>query len=351
MLRKVALRIACLLLLSCSVTALARMPRADITVALDGSGDFTSIQAAIDSVRDNRKKQTVIYIRNGIYDVEKLIVPERKRNITLFGEGRSTTIIRYHVHDCQCEEAVNGKCPPEAVRLWQDDVIRTSATLTILGEGFRAENLTVENSAGPAGQAQAVTVQADKAAFVQCDLKSYQDTIYLWSKGLRTYFKHCLVVGRTDYIYGGGIAFFDECEIRSWGGGWITAPSTSSEQEYGFIFNQCRITYAADSPCEGDDGRPFRLGRPWHHYPKVVWINCEMSEMVHPEGWGDTWRMDYAATSADLHLYEYGNTGKGAAMKQRAKWAGLRELKKHEVKRYSLRNVLSGDDGWDPLDD
>ncbi len=323
----------------------------DIVVALDGSGDFTRIQAAIDSVRDNQDRRTLIYLKNGIYDQEKLIVPPAKQNITLMGEDRENTVIRYHTYNCGCDESVNGMCPPEAVKRWEGDTIRTAAVLTIKGSGFHAENVTIENAAPPKGQAQAITVQADRAVFLNCSLKSYQDTIYLWSAGCRTYFKDCLVVGRTDYIYGAGVGYFDECEIRSWGGGWITAPATPREQAYGFVFHKCDITYADDSPRGGDDGHPFRLGRPWHHYPKVAFIYCEMSEMIHPEGWGDPWRMDYAATSRDLHLYEYGNKGKGADMDDRADWDGLREIKRSEVKKYTFDAVLSGSDNWDPLDD
>ncbi len=322
----------------------------DIVVALDGSGDFTSLQEAIDSVRDNRSNRTVIYLKKGIYDKEKLMVPAAKENITLLGEDRDKTVIRYHIYDCKCDEAINGRCPPEAVKLWDEDTLRTSATLTIKGSGFRAENLTIENTAGPVGQAQAITVQADKTVFVNCDLKSYQDTIYLWSAGCRTYFRNCLVVGRTDYIYGSGIGYFDECEIRSWGGGWITAPATPKEQDYGFVFYKCDITYEDDSPRDGDDGHPFRLGRPWHEYPRVAFLYCEMSKMVHPEGWGDTWRMDYAASSEDLYLCEYGNKGRGADMDDRADWAGLRELTKSEANDYTVNKVLSGRDGWKPLD-
>ncbi len=338
------------LLLFAGTSVSAGRTVADIVVSLDGRGDFKSIQAAIDSVPDNRSSRTVIYLKNGLYDQEKLIIPASKQNITLLGENRNKTVIRYSVYDCKCAEAINGKCPPEAVKLWKGDTIRTSATLTIKGRGFRAENLTIENAAGPVGQAQAITVQADKTVFVKCDLKSYQDTIYLWSRGCRTYFKNCLVVGRTDYIYGAGIGYFDECEIRSWGGGWITAPATPKDQEYGFVFYKCKITYADNSPRDGDDGKPFRLGRPWHEYPKVAWVCCEMSEMVHPEGWGDTWRMDYAASSEDLQLYEYGNKGRGADMDNRADWAGLCELSKSEAKAYAVRKVMSGNDGWDPAD-
>lgn len=315
----------------------------DIVVAPDGTGNFSSIQKAIDAAPSNSSRPTVIYIKRGLYNSEKLIVSPEKKNITLVGESREETIISYHIYDC-----TSGKCPAEDAAKWTGDNIRTSATLTIQGDGFKAENLTIQNTAGPVGQAQAITVQADKIVFINCNLKSYQDTIYLWTSADRTYFGNCLIVGRTDYIYGAGIGYFDSCEIRSWGGGWITAPATPKSQSYGFVFHSCKLTYAANSPRAGDDGVKFRFGRPWHEYPKVAWLYCEISEMLNPQGWGDTWSMSYAATSSDLHLYEYANTGTGADMSGRAAWAGLRSLTSSESLNYTVQKVMAGSDNWDP---
>ncbi|HBB93508.1 MAG TPA: hypothetical protein DC042_17745 [Bacteroidales bacterium] len=184
--------------------------------------------------------------------------------------------------------------------------------------------------------------------FVNVDFYGYQDTMYFWSNGKRSYFRNCLVVGRTDYIYGSGTVYFESCEIRSWGGGWITAPSTAKSQPYGFVFNQCNITYANNSTRGGDDGNPVRFGRPWQEYPKVAWLRCELTTMIHPQGWGDTWNMSYAANSADLHLYEYKNTGPGADRTNRAAWVGLREISDEEALGYTVQKVLAGSDGWDP---
>ncbi|MFB6320730.1 pectinesterase family protein [Saccharicrinis sp. FJH54] len=324
---------------------------ADIVVAQDGSGDFTTLQAAINAVPSNQSdRRTVIFIKNGLYNTEKLLIPSNKLNVTLIGESRDQTIISYHIYDCESPASGN-KCPAEDAVLWTGDVIRTSATLTIMGAGFRAENLTIQNTAGPVGQALAITVQADKTVFVNCNILGYQDTIYLWTSGKRSYFKNCLVLGRTDYIYGAGIGFFDACEIRSFGGGYITAPSTPKSQAYGFVFSHCDITYTDGSPQPTNDGQKFRLGRPWHEYPKVAWLYCDMSGMINPEGWGDTWNMEYAATSTDLHLYEYMNTGAGADMSGRADWAGLRALTDEEANAYTAAAVLNGNDGWSPYED
>lgn len=324
---------------------------ADIVVAIDGSGDFTKIQDAIDAVPSNQTdRRTIIFIKSGLYNTEKLIVPTNKINVTIIGESRDQTIVSYHIYDCT-NVASGNKCPAEDVPQWTGDNIRTSATLTIMGEGFRAENLTIRNTAGPVGQALAITVQADKTVFINCDILGYQDTIYLWSAAKRSYFEGCLVLGRTDYIYGAGIGYFEACEIRSYGGGYITAPSTPKTQNYGFVFNNCEITYASGSPRSGDDGLQFAMGRPWHEYPKVAWLNCEMTEMLDPLGWPTTWNMDYAATSTDLHLYEYNNTGAGADMSGRAKWAGIKALTAEEAANYTAEKVLNGTDGWAPWEE
>ncbi|MBN1820337.1 MAG: autotransporter-associated beta strand repeat-containing protein [Prolixibacteraceae bacterium] len=319
---------------------------ADIIVARDGSGDFTSIQEAINAAPSNSERRTIIYIKRGLYNTEKLIVPANKINISLVGESREETIISYHIYNCG-----DSKCPAEDVALWTGDNISTSATLTIMADGFHAENMTIQNTAGPVGQAQAITVRSDKCVFINVDFYGYQDTMYFWSDGNRSYFEGCLIVGRTDYIYGSGTVFFQSCEIRSWGGGWITAPSTGQDQPYGFVFNECDITYAYNSPRGGDDGELVRFGRPWHNYPKVTWLKCNMTEMIHPQGWGDTWSMTYAATSDELHLYEYQNTGPGADMSGRANWAGIKELTTEEAAEYTVQKVMAGDDNWDPTNE
>lgn len=322
----------------------------DIVVDINGTGDFTTLQAAIDAAPSNSSSETIIYIKRGLYDQEKLIVPATKTNITLIGESREETIISYDIYNCN--DGGDGLCPDNKVVLWasNSDLIRTAATLTIQANDFRAENITIQNTAGPVGQAQAITMQADRNVFINCDLLAYQDTIYFWmAETSRAYFEGCVIEGRTDYIYGRGVGFFNQCEIRSYGGGWITAPSSTINQDYGFVFYECNLTYKDNSPRNGDDGALIRLGRPWHEYPKVAWLYCDMPAEIHPQGWGDKWNMDYSDTSTDLHLYEWMNTGAGADMSGRANWAGLRAMvDQAEADLYEPEIVLSGSDNWDP---
>lgn len=320
----------------------------DIVVAKDGSGNFTSVQEAILAVPDYRSVATIIFVKRGVYDTEKLFVPQSKQKIVLIGESRDETILSYHLYDCSTGGYAN-KCPEADARKWSAENLQTSATLTVLANDFTAENLTIRNTAGPVGQALALTLRGDRASFRHCAFSSYQDTLYFWSDAKRAYFENCLIIGRTDYIYGSGTAFFQSCEIKSWGGGWITAPSTGLNQPFGFVFHSCRLTYATNSPRPGDDGALVALGRPWHNYPKVAWLYCEMTEKINPLGWPDKWNMPYADTSADLHLYEYKNTGLGADMRKRSNWIGLRALTPEEAADYTASNVLMGTDGWNPM--
>ena len=322
----------------------------DIIVDINGTGNFTSIQAAFNAVPPNSTKETIIYVKRGLYNQEKLIIPANKTHVTLIGESREETIISYDTYNCA--DGGDGMCPDAKVALWagNSDLVRTAATLTIMANDFKAENITIQNTAGNVGQAQALTIQSDRNVFINCNLTGYQDTIYFWMpETYRAYFESCIILGRTDYIYGSGIAFFNKCEIRSYGGAWITAPSTGINQDYGFVFYKCNLTYQPNSPRVGDDGAKIKFGRPWHNYPKVSWLYCTMPAEIDPLGWGDKWNMTYSDTSTDLHLYEWMNTGAGADMSGRANWAGLRAMTDQaEANLYEAKIVLAGSDNWDP---
>lgn len=315
--------------------------QADILVALDGTGDFMKIQDAIDSVPANSTERIVIFLKKGRYDTEKLIIPIGKNNISFIGEGVGETIVSYHMHNCS-----GGFCPKEDYDHWREqdrNLVATAATLIVGGDGFTAEGITFENTAGAVGQAQAVQIIGNRAIFRDCEFLGYQDTLYLSKGGRYSYFEHCLIVGRTDYIYGSGTGWFEGCEIRSYGGGHIVAPATLADQHYGFVFHDCRLTYASGSPNTGDYGRKFKLGRLWNDVPKVAWITCEMPSELDPAGY-DKWNVPDAETNPAVHLFEYRNTGPGADMSGRVAWVGLRTLTDTEAAEFTLENVL----GYNP---
>lgn len=294
----------------------------DFVVDSNGSGDFKTVQQAIDAVPNFRKSETKIFIKKGIYK-EKLVLPTSKTNITFIGESVDETILTYddfaQKHNTFGEEmGTTG-----------------STSFYIFGDNFKAKNLTFENSSGPVGQAVAVRVDGDKIIFENCKFLGNQDTLYCHGENSRQYYKDCYIEGTVDFIFGWSTAFFDNCEIYCKNSGYVTAASTNQNTSYGFVFQNCKITGSAAE-------NTFYLGRPWRDYAKTVWLNCYMDKHIKPEGWHN-WGKPHAEQTT--FYAEYHTTGPGAS-NQRVTWS--KSLSKKESETYSLENVLKGKDGWIP---
>ncbi len=292
----------------------------DFTVSKDGSGDFTSVQDAINAVPEFRKGTTRIFIRNGVYK-EKLTLPPTKTNVTMVGEDNQKTIITY-------DDFASKKN-----RFGEEIGTTGSTTFFVFGDGFTAENITFENSSGPVGQAVAVRVDGDRVSFINCRFLGFQDTLYPHGERSRQYYKNCYIEGTVDFIFGWSTAYFEDCTIYcKQGGGYITAASTLEETKYGFVFVNCRIT--GDAPANS-----FYLGRPWRPHAKTVFINCFLDRQIKPEGWHNWNKPDAERTAS---YAEYNSNGPGANTSKRVAWS--KQLTKEEAAEYTRINVL-GD--WD----
>lgn len=274
----------------------------DFVVAKDGSGDFFTVQDAVNAAPDYCRMGTRILIREGIYR-EKVTVPANKRKLNLVGRSAETTVISYD--DYAQKTGVTGY------------ELGTSATSTVFvyADDFLAEGITFENTAGEGkeiGQACAITVDADRAAFLNCRFVANQDTIYTYGKGQRQYFRNCHIEGTTDFIFGASTVFFDNCTILSKKNSYITAASTPKGAAYGYVFSNCRFIHA-----EGVD--KVYLGRPWRPYARTVIKNCYLDSHILKEGWHN-WNKPYAEKTT--YYAEYGNEGPGAApQKDRVRWS------------------------------
>lgn len=302
----------------------------DFVVAADGSGDFMTVQEAFDAVPNFSRERVVIYIKKGTYK-EVLTLPKNKTNVSIIGENASEVVLTFDNY----ASTIN----PETGEAYGTS---GSSSSFIYGEGFYAKNITFENSAGPVGQALAIYIGGDKAVFVDCRFLGYQDTMY--GGRVRQYFKNCYIEGSTDFIFGPSTAFFDECQLHTKGGSAITAASTETYVNYGYVFKDCTIT--------GTGKHITTLGRPWRPYAAVAFINCEMSDAIKPEGWNNWGNPDNEATA---RYVEFKNTGEGAAPNKRVAWA--KELTAEEAAEYTIANVLKtvyADtptkivDNWDP---
>ncbi|PRD53730.1 pectinesterase family protein [Sphingobacterium gobiense] len=291
----------------------------DFVVSKDGSGDFETVQEAIDAVPSFRKEGTTIFVKKGVYK-EKIILAFPKQHIKLIGEDKFNTILTFDDF-AQKKNAFGEEIGTSG-----------SSSFYCLGEGFIAENITFENSAGPVGQAVAIWVGADKATFINCRFLGYQDTLYTYGKGARQLYVNCYIEGTVDYIFGSSTAWFEACELHCKKSGYITAASTPETTEYGYIFNNCIITGA-------EDVQRFYLGRPWRPYAKVVFMHCILPDFIVSEGWHN-WGKESNEQTA--FYAEYENTGEGALSQSRVKWS--QQLTDEEAGELTLSTVF-GD--WD----
>ena len=298
-------------------------PKPDAVVALDGSGQFTSLQEAISAApmrTDPAGPRWVILVKPGTYR-ERIYVQRERGHMLVQGEDAATTVITF---------ALNATLPgPDGQPI---GTFRTP-TVQIDGDGMIWENLTIANAAGPVGQAVALRADGDRLVFRHCRFLGWQDTMLL-NRG-RDYFDDCTIEGAVDFIFGGATAFFDRCHIHCLGDGYITAASTPKGQRFGFVLADGAITAAA--------GVRSYLGRPWRDFARTVFLRTTMAAAVRPEGWHN-WGKPGAERTA---VYaEFASTGPGANPAARAAWS--RQLDADQAAPLTPSGVLAGDDGWNP---
>ncbi len=288
----------------------------EMTVAQDGTGDFIKIQEAIDASKAFPDQRVIIHVRNGVYR-EKVVVPSCNNRLSIIGESVEKTIITYDDYFNKINRGRNSTFFTYSMLVEADD--------------FYAENLTIENSAGPVGQGVALHVTGDRCAFNNCRILGNQDTLYTGGLNSRQYFKDCYIEGTTDFIFGAATVFFDNCRICSKANSFITAASTPDGRTFGYVFMNCRLI-------SKEGVQKVFLGRPWRDYAKVVFLKCELGAHIVPEGWSN-----WQGTSRDKTAYfaEFENYGPGADYSHRAEWS--HQIKKEQAAIYTIVKILSSD--------
>ncbi len=295
------------------VTCVHAQIQTEYTVAKDGSGNFTTIQEAVDASKAFPPKRITIFIKKGVYK-EKVNIPAWNTKLSFIGEDQDSTIITWDDYFDKINRGRNS----------------TFHTYTMLVEGndFHAENLTIENSAGRVGQAVALHVDADRVIIKNCNLLGNQDTVYLAGEGNRQYFKNCYIEGTTDFIFGGAIALFESVQIHSKKNSYITAASTPEVMDFGFVFSHCKLT------AEGGVHAVY-LGRPWRNYAKTVFMHTEMGNHIIPSGWHNWGRKE----AESLAFYaEFENSGPGFQPAERVDWSY--QLEERQARKYTKGNIF-----------
>lgn len=253
-------------------------------VAKDGTGDYTTIQAALNAAPAGRTTPWVIYIKNGKYR-EKDTVAASKPFITLVGESVSNVVISW--------DDYSGKAIPGG----GTHGTASSATFFVLANDFTAVNVTFENTTGEQPQALAINVTGDRAAFKNCRFLGGQDTVFSGGNGARHYYRNCYIDGTVDFIFGDARAVFDSCYIypktrSAAGSSYITAANTKQTEPYGYVFRNSKLlmnrgttTYFFGRPWQNDAGTPDAS----KSRNKTVFLNTTIGNgVVRPEGWS-TW--------------------------------------------------------------
>lgn len=302
-----------------------------------GSGcDYKTVQQAIDAAPNNSEYRFVIWIKTGVY-AETVRVAFEKKNVVMLGDGMGKTVIT---------GSLNVGLP--RVNTYN------SATVGVLGDGFMASGLTIQNTAGAdAHQAVAFRSDSDKSVIDNCELIGNQDTLYAHS--LRQYYKSCRIQGNIDFIFGHSASFFHECliliaprqtEPEKGDDNAVTAHGRiDPAQSTGFVFQDCVIN-GTDAYVDLYKKNPVvhksYLGRPWKEYSRTVFIQCTLGELISPDGWMP-WSGDFALNT--LYYGEFENKGPGSDTSKRVSWSST--IPAEYLDSYSIQDFIQGDQ-WIP---
>ncbi|TXG61479.1 hypothetical protein EZV62_012842 [Acer yangbiense] len=285
------------------------------------SGDFTKIQAAIDSLPFINLVRVVIKVHAGVY-TEKVNIPPLKSFVTIEGAGADKTIVQW------------GDTAQTPGPRGQPMGTYSSATFAVNSPYFIAKNITFKNTTpvpapGAIGkQAVAFRISADTAAFLGCKFLGAQDTLY--DHVGRHYYKDCYIEGSVDFIFGNALSLFEGCHVHAIAQniGALTAQGRSSLlEDTGFSFVNCKVT---------GSGALF-LGRAWGPFSRVVFAYTYMDNIILPKGW-----YNWGDPSREMTVFygQYKCTGPGASFAGRVSWS--RELSYEEAKPFITLSFIDG---------
>ncbi|KAF8008675.1 hypothetical protein BT93_K2363 [Corymbia citriodora subsp. variegata] len=302
--------------------------KANLVVAKDGSGNFRTIQAALDAAAKRRSTTArfIIYVKKGVYR-ENIEVANNNNNILMIGDGIKNTII------------TGGRSVGAGYTTY------SSATAGIDGVGFIARGITFTNTAGPQkGQAVALRSASDLSVFYRCAFQGYQDT--LWVLSQRQFYKSCYIFGTIDFIFGNAAVIFQNCLIYvrkplHGQANVITAQGRNDPfQNTGIAFHNSRVLATSDLLKATESFQTY-LGRPWMQYARTVYMKTYLSSLVSPAGWS-TWEGSNSVWNT-LYFGEYGNSGPGSSTKNRVTWPGYHVITSAATaSSYTVANFIAG---------
>ena len=281
-----------------------------ITVAKDGSGQFDTVQAAIDSISSNSAEPIRIDIKAGTYK-EKLTIASRT-HLCLVGEDATRSILTYDDSNAKVGSTSG------------------SASVLVSANDFSATQLTFQNSYGSGSQAVALRTTGQRQQFLECRFVAYQDTLYV-HEGTQ-YFRDCYVQGNTDYVFGHATAILENCELRNVEkGSAVAAPNTEAGTAYGIVFLGGHFTAAS-----GISG--VALARPWGADGAAAFLDATLDGHISASGFTSMSGND----PANARFREYQSTGAGANPSARPSY----QMSASEAANYTVSKIYGG--AWTP---
>uniref|UniRef100_A0A453C104 Pectinesterase n=1 Tax=Aegilops tauschii subsp. strangulata TaxID=200361 RepID=A0A453C104_AEGTS len=293
--------------------------------------DFSNVQDAVNAAPNYTAGHFLITVSAGIYK-ENVVVPFEKTNILLVGEGMGATVI-----------TASRSVGIEGLGTYD------TATVAVVGDGFRARDITFENTAGAgAHQAVAFRSDSDRSVLENVEFRGHQDTLY--ARTMRQLYRRCHITGTVDFVFGNAAAMFEECVIetvpRAEGSGKSARNVVAANgridpgQTTGFVFQNCTVDGSKDFvvlfQAKPQSYRLY-LGRPWKEYARTLFVSCYLGKVVRPEGWLP-WRGDFALKT--LYYGEFDSRGPGANQTSRVGWSS--QTPEQHVTFYSVENFIQG---------
>jgi pectinesterase len=260
-----------------------------LVVSDDGSGNFNTVQGAVDSIPDDNPKKVTVFIRNGNY--EEIVYFRNKSNISIIGENRDKVVIFY---------ANNEVFNPHPVNIKTNEVpgtfsSRRAAFAVDHSSRIQLVNLTIRTTVY--GQAEGLLLNGEEIIVSHVNIVGSGDA--LQSNG-SAYFTDCQITGDGDTILGRGPAFFNNCDLSSMGPYmWIRNTSAN----HGNVFVNCRFRTRGNR--ETEIARAPNNGGKDYPYAEAVLINCALAG-INPVGWGQI-----GGDTANIHYWEYNSTNLG----------------------------------------
>ena len=302
-----------------------------LVVSADGTGDFNTVQGAVDFIPDYMGERVTIFIKNG--DYEEIVYFRNKTNITFLGEDREKVIVHYANN-----EVFNPHPSNVATNEWPGTFpSRRAAFMVDHSKDIHLANMTIKTTAK--GQAEGLLLAGERIIVSDVTIVGSGDA--LQANG-SVYLKNCSITGDGDNILGRGPVFFDHCEMISTGGVYMWIRNTDAN--HGNVFVNCsfktlngRETEIARAPT--NNGRDYP-------YAEAVLINCAL-EGISPVGWGPV-----GPDTSNLHYWEYNSTNlsDGTPVDVSKRHPASRQLKMPEdaeaIANYSNPAYVLG--GWQP---